>query len=281
MRPARREMTNGRRTHEYFRLMFHLRVRRLSPASPVLAAVLLLCVGLGRAEAQRGRGGPPPTPRAAAPVDLTGVWTTLVTEDWRNRMGPPVKGERSGIPLTPEGVRLTNAWDPAKDEAAGEQCRAYGAPGVMREPGRIRISWVDDTTLKIETEAGTQTRLLKFGAPAAAGEASWQGDSVASWEVPTGGGRRPRANTERTGNLKIVTKNLKPGYAQKNGVPYGANAVLTEYLHRVTETDGISYLLLTSILDDPAHYTTPFVRSTHYKKLPDTTPWTPEACSSR
>ena len=31
-------------------------------------------------------------------------------------------------------------------------------------PTRLRITWQDDTTLKIETDAGTQTRLLRFGA---------------------------------------------------------------------------------------------------------------------
>ena len=94
-----------------------------------------------------------------------------MTEDWRYRMVTPKKGDHPSVPLNAEGVRVADAWDPAKDEAAGEQCRAYGAAGVMRAPGRLHITWQDDNTLKIETEAGTQTRLLRFGStqPSACG----------------------------------------------------------------------------------------------------------------
>ncbi len=150
-----------------------------------LAALMLTVTAPLRA--QRGRGDQPvvpPAPKAAAPVDLTGYWVSVVTEDWRYRMVTPPKGERPGIPLNAEGGRVTNAWDPAKDEAAGEQCKAYGAAGVMRAPGRLRITWPDDNTLQVETEAGTQTRVFRFGARQAASDPaqpSWQGDSVAQW----------------------------------------------------------------------------------------------------
>src|SRR5438477_5590833 len=123
------------------------------------------------AQAQRGRAGagaPPASPKQQAPIDLTGYWVSVVTEDWRYRMVTAPKGDHPGLPLNPEGNRVANAWDPAKDEAAGEQCKAYGAAGVMRVPGRIHISWADDNRLKIETEAGTQTRMLAFGPAAAA-----------------------------------------------------------------------------------------------------------------
>ena len=43
-------------------------------------------------------------------------------------------------------ARLRTGWDPARDEAAGEQCRAFGAAGVLRLPTRVRISWQDDRT---------------------------------------------------------------------------------------------------------------------------------------
>src|SRR6185503_4556557 len=121
------------------------------------------------------------------------------TEDWRYRMITPAKGDHPSQPLNQAGARLADAWDPAKDEAAGEQCRAYGAAGVMRVPGRLHMTWQDDNTMKVETEAGTQTRLFRFlGAPAqtllavgapeipgvtaAAMAPSWQGLSLAVWE---------------------------------------------------------------------------------------------------
>lgn len=231
--------------------------------------------------AQRGA---PQNARSAAPVDLTGYWITIVTEDWRYRMVTPARGDHPSVPLNGAGNALANSWDPAKDEAAGEQCRAYGAAGVMRLPGRIHITWQDDATLKIETEEGTQTRLLTFGAPLPAASGSWQGESAAQWELAGGGrGGRGAAVTRPTGgNLKVVTTKMRPGYLQKNGVPYSANAVLTEYFSRTIEPNGDSWLILTSIVEDPQFLNGPFIRSTHYKRLPDNnTAWEAEPCSAR
>ena len=122
----------------------------------------------------------PATAQAAAPVDLTGYWVSVVTEDWLYRMVTPQKGDYSAVPLNAEARKVADAWDPAKDESAGEQCKAYGAPAIMRLPGRVHITWQDESTLKIETDAGTQTRLLHFGdAQPPAGEQGWQGYSTA------------------------------------------------------------------------------------------------------
>src|SRR5580692_10498355 len=126
----------------------------------------------------RGPQGPPPTPKAAAPVDFTGYWVSVVTEDWRWRMVTPIKGDFASIPFNADARKLGDAWDPAKDEAAGNQCKAYGAAAIMRVPGRLHITWADDNTLRIDTDAGSQTRLLHFGGkPPQGGEASWQGYS--------------------------------------------------------------------------------------------------------
>src|SRR5262245_50266417 len=169
------------------------------------------------------RGGAPPTPKAAAPFDMTGYWVSVVTEDWRWRMFPN-KGDYAGLPLNAEARKVADAWDPAKDQAAGEQCKAYGAAGIMRLPGRFHFTWQDDQTLKIETDAGTQTRVLYFGMPRGQG-GDWQGLSKAEWEyTPVAGGfsfaREGGGNTGRNGSLKVVTTKLRPGYLRKNGVPY-------------------------------------------------------------
>ena len=136
-----------------------------------MAVVLALC---GSVQAQRGNAQPPAAARAAAPMDLTGDWVSLVTQDWRWRMVTPPKGDYRGIPLTAEALKAAAGWDPARDEAAGEQCRSYGAPALMSVPGRVRISWQDADTLKVETDAGMQTRLLRF-APAAGRHAARRG----------------------------------------------------------------------------------------------------------
>jgi len=229
--------------------------------------------------AQRGAAA---NSRAAAPIDLTGYWVSIVTEDWRYRMVTPARGDHPSVPLNAAGNALANQWDPAKDEAAGEQCRAYGAAGVMRQPGRLHVTWQDDTTLKIDAEAGTQTRLLRFGPQPADAAGSWQGQAAAQWELAGARGRRGGVPPPMGGNLKVVTTRMKPGYLQKNGVPYGTNAVQTEYFSRTLEPNGDSWLILTAIVEDPQYLTGPFIRSTHYKRLPDTgAVWEPEPCSAK
>jgi len=248
---------------------------------PRRVALLLILLAATPASAQRGGGGAA-NPRAAAPIDLTGYWVSVVTEDWRYRMVTPARGDHPSVPLNAAGSALANQWDPARDEAAGEQCRAFGAAGVMRQPGRIHITWQDDTTLKVDAEAGTQARLLRFGPQPADGAGSWQGQAAAQWELAGARGRRGGGPPPMGGNLKVVTTKMKPGYLQKNGVPYSANAVQTEYFSRTLEPNGDSWLILTAIVEDPQYLTGPFIRSTHYKRLPDTsTIWEPEPCSAK
>lgn len=226
------------------------------------------------------RDAPPPTPQSMAPIDMTGYWVSVVTEDWRWRMTTPPKGDFAGVPLNAEGRKVMDAWDPAKDEAAGEQCRSYGAGNIMRVPGRLHITWQDDQTLKIETDSGMQTRLLYFGDPRGQG-GDWQGISKAEWELVPPGGYRGRGGPE-TGSLKVVTTNFKAGYLRKNGVPYSANSTLTEYFdvvkHPVT---GDTYLVLTTTFEDPTYLTEPMLTAAHFRKQADASGWNPTPCSAR
>jgi hypothetical protein len=262
-----------------------------------------------------GRGRGAQTPQAAAPIDLTGYWVSVVTEDWRWRMVTPPKGDYASVPISAEGRRVADTWDPVKDERDGNACRAYGAAAVMRVPGRVHITWENENTLKIETDAGTQTRLLRFGdVEAPPGEQGWQGISKAVWEIAggTGGGGRgggggfvppaagPRTGTAleggggggagapagsapapRYGSLKVVTTNMKPGYLRKNGVPYSENAVVTEYFDRHTEANGDEWFTVTTTVDDPKYLNTPFITSTGFKKERDGSKWRPTACAAQ
>jgi hypothetical protein len=243
------------------------------------AAVLLLSFTHVWAQAgQRGggRGQAPPTPRASAPIDLTGYWVAIVTEDWRWRMVTPPKGDFASIPTNPAGVQVGQQWDPAKDEAAGEQCKSYGAAAIMRVPGRIHITWQDDSTLKVDTDAGQQTRLFHFSEfpPAAP---SWQGNSSATWELA--GGRR--GGPPAGGSLKVVTTGLRPGYLRKNGYPYSDKTTVTEHYDRVTESNGDTWLIVQTIVNDPVYLAQEFVTSTHFKKQADDKGWNPQPCSAR
>jgi hypothetical protein len=232
------------------------------------------------AVAAQGRGGAPlpATPRQAAPIDLAGQWVAVISEDWRWRMVTPSKGDFPSIPLNLKGQELAEAWDPVKDEAAGEQCRAYGAPGLMRGPTRLRIGWLDDTTLKVETDYGMQTRLLRFGSAApAAGPRTWQGTSRAEWVMtgPARGGNR------RFGYMKSVTTNLRPGYLRKNGVPYSANAVFTEQWDVHAQPNGTRYLVITNIVEDPAYLQSPWITALHFTQERDPSKWDPTPCDAR
>src|SRR5262252_2102448 len=110
-------------------------------ACAVAAALFLLSVPVTMHAQRGGRGAPaaPQTGQAAAAIDLTGYWVSVVVEDWKYRMVTPRKGVYDTLTLNAEGRRVGDSWDPAKDETAGEQCRAYGAANIMRLPGRLHI----------------------------------------------------------------------------------------------------------------------------------------------
>jgi hypothetical protein len=257
----------------------------------VMLAAAPLCLHL---EAQ-GRGqnappGPPPSGKAAAPFDPTGYWVSLVTDDWRYRMLTPPKGNVDYLPVTAEARRAANAWDPAKDVADGEQCRAYGAGGIMRLPARLHITWEDDHTIKMDVDAGTQTRRFFFentpqlaSVHPAPAQASWQGYSLARWEFPPAGrGQAPgRGGITRVGQLKVVTTRMRPGYVRKNGVPYGPNATLTEYFVRLVDRGGQEYLVVTTMVEDPTNFQPAYIKTYQFKKQRDATGWNPRACGAK
>jgi hypothetical protein len=246
---------------------------------PLLLTLLLASLPTISPDAQRGRGaggGAPASPQQAAPVDLTGYWVSVVSEDWRYRMLTPPKGDVGGVPLNAEGRNIANAWDPAKDAASGEACRAYGAAGVMRIPGRLHITWQDERTLKVETDAGTQTRVLRFGGgAAAAAERTWQGNSVAAWDAVQGGDGSPR-----WGTLRVVTTQLRPGYLRKNGAPYSENTVLTEYFDLQSGPRNATWITITTIVNDPKYLTQEFITSTDFRKESDGSKWKPMPCTA-
>ena len=251
----------------------------------LVAFSLLLSVSLGAHAQGRGGGGGPQaggSPQTIAPIDLTGYWVSLVTDNWTYRVITPPKGDYLYLPLNAEARRVADTWDPAKDEAAGEQCNGYGPVGIMRMPTRLHITWQDANTLKLETDTGTQTRLLHFGAAdAPTGPRTWQGYSLAQWQFPgSGRGRGAQSGLSKAGTLKVTTTQMRPGYIHKNGVPYSENAVLIEYF-TVVEDKGLTILIDTLMLDDPKYLTQSFVRSAQFKKQADASGWEPSPCSAK
>jgi hypothetical protein len=277
-----------------------MRFRGFVISGLIASAGILFVAGID-VTAQRGQA--PRSARASAPIDLTGYWVAVITEDWRWRMLTPPKGDYASLPISAEGRRVADLWDLAQDEASGNQCKAYGVGNIMRMPGRLHITWQDDQTLKLEFDAGTQTRLLHFTGSAPAGAApTWQGYSSAQWEIAgqqqldrngipvapgtivpgagAGVGNRGGGDAPRGGSLKVTTANFREGYLRKNGVPYSATASIGEYFDRVgPEPNGDMYLIVRTVVEDAKYLTQPFITSTHFKLEPNwASKWSPTPC---
>ena len=255
------------------------------------AAVAAVALALGaRLAAQQAA----PTPRALAPIDLTGYWVSIVNEDWRWRMQTPPKGDVSSVPVNAEGRRVAEAWDYEREQSPANACKPFGVGGLSRIPGRIHITWQDDHSLKLEFDAGTQTRVLRFGTAPASATPTWQGDSSAAWEfaggietdrngipVATAAGRgaRPRPNAPKGGSLRVTTTNFLPAFLRKNGVPYSDKAKIEEYFDRITYPNGDTFLVVRTVVDDPVYLQLPFITSTNFKLEKDGSKWKPTPCA--
>ena len=240
----------------------------------ILAIAIMAAAGRPVASAQgRGRGGQPQAPataRTAAPIDLTGYWVPIITEDWPYRMWTALKGDYGGVPLSPEGRKVADTWDTSKDGS----CLAYGAAGLMRMPVRVRITWESDNALKLETDAGMQTRRLVFDKTQRPGPRSLQGFSVAEWEL--GPGNRP----DRGGSLKVTTTNMTGGWVRRNGAPYSDSATVTEYWDQFAGPTGDQWFTVNTIVEDAKYLQRPFITSSHFTKEPDGSKFKPTPCKA-
>lgn len=260
-------------------------------ATALLASLLLIAAGADSALAQRRNAPQPPageSAQAAAPIDITGHWVSLITDDWVYRMITPAKGDYSYVPLNAEGRRVADTWDPARDTAAGEECKGYAAPAIMRLPSRIHITWPDPNTLQLDIDNGMQTRLFRFGKPEPEGPRTWQGWSTAEWEISGNTDRQmvfadavtSLGEVPRQGSLKVDTTHLRAGYLRKNGVPFSEDAFMTEYYNLLTEEDGNQYLVVQTYVEDPRYLRAHFVRTMQFKREPDGSKRDPQPCSA-
>ena len=272
------------------------------PAAKLLVLLLVLAAsaswsGAGRAQ-QLILDGPVPVAapgRVEAPLDLTGTGVSVVTEDWADRMLTPAPGDYMSVPLNDVATDIANTWNLEADNAAGLQCKAFGAARIMRVPTRLQISWEDDYTLRIDTDAGSQTRLLNFSRQGhrpllsmmlegATRERTWQGYSVAEWEnVLINKSRmfyRPNSVAPPGGSLKVVTTRMLPGYLRPNGAPYSEDAILTEFFDRFTAPNGDDWFVVTTIVDDPAYLMQPYVTTSHFRREADASGWNPGPCET-
>jgi hypothetical protein len=241
------------------------------------AMAFFVTVTAARAVAQQ----PAPRPASAregALIDITGQWVSVINEDWRWRMVTPPRGDTSSIPVNAEGRRLADTWDLAADRARGDLCKAFGPPSLIRQPGRIRVRWENDNTLRLDFDAGRQTRRFLFESRPA-GARSVQGDSQARWfRQPQNRGIFGRGGRATGGSLEVVTTNLRAGYLRPNGVPYSERAVVKEFFDTFTLAEDGTWLIVTTVVNDPEYLTQEFVISSQFKKETDTSGWNPRPC---
>ena len=242
----------------------------------------------------RGGGGPAVAAREAAPVDLTGTWVSLVTEDWIERLSPdsPASGSGGGFGFGGGGGGRGGGGVGGQPAARSDDpCAAYGAGGIMRVPGRLRIRWQDENTLLLEYDAGSQRRLVRFGAPSGAPQSpSLQGTSTGSWQASAGGGRgrggppqgfgapsdgRGGTAPNRWGSLEIRTTDLTPGYLLTSRSWYGDGATLIE-LVRYHSDFGQDYFTVTAIVEENGATTS--MTSSTFRKEPNASKFEPTAC---
>jgi hypothetical protein len=268
----------------------------------------------------RGQAGAPQAPQTAqqaALFDLTGTWVSVVNQDWYYRMITPTKGQYGGVPLTAAARTIADQFDPAPYGGANYQtsgiidCRAYGAPNVMRMPTRVRIAWDSANVLKIETDWGQQTRFIRFDpariygdiqqdlmmgiVPASTGAPSLQGSSTAMWERPyqinaniwtrgptgRGGGLGTIRQSEQQpgGSMAVLTTNLSGGWLRRNGVPYSARARVVEHYRPFQDPTGAQWFNVTIQVTDPEYLQRPFNTTADFRKEPDNSKWAPHPCA--
>src|SRR4030095_5628382 len=224
----------------------------------------------------QGRVGASGNARGGALIDLTGQWVSVITEDWRWRMVTPPKGDTASVPLNPAGRKIAEAWDLNADRDGGQLCKAFGPPGLIRQPGRLRVRWENDSTLVMESDAGTQTRRFRFGGTSPAGARTLQGQSEARWfRQPQNRGIFGRGDAARGGSLEVVTTNLTPGYLRPNGVPYSERAAGQGFFDSFTLPEDGTWLIVTTVVQDPEYLTQEFVISSQFKKETDLSKWNP------
>ncbi len=226
--------------------------------------------------------GPPPPAQQSAPIDLTGYWVSIVTEDWRWRMLTPPHGDYASVPLNPQGKKVADMWTTAEDGS----CKAYGAAGLMRMPTRVHITWADDDTLKLETDWGEQTRMIYFRRSDVPRQSpTLQGSSLGQWEFPQpvggGFGRPPRGRKIPGGDLKVVTDNLAPGWLRRNGVPYGSQTHLLEHYQTFQDPTNKTWFDVTTQVDDSEYLAAPFITSSDFRRESDGSKWAPHPCKGQ
>ena len=78
----------------------------------------------------------------AAPLDLTGYWEPLITEDYKLRMHGVKKGDYNGIALTDAAKAIADRYRPdaGAEELLLDKCVPHGAVRILFTDTRLHIT---------------------------------------------------------------------------------------------------------------------------------------------
>src|SRR5579871_4570342 len=183
-------------------------------------------------------------------LDLSGIWTPVLHEDFPERIPGPELANYAGLPIT-DGARLwAESWDASRLTLPEHQCQVHVVPYIYRGPLALRI-WDerDPQTQRLIAihqyiQNYEQSRTIWMDGrphPPATAAHTWMGFSTGKWEGSI---------------LTVYTTHIKQGWVRRNGLPESDQATLVEHFMRYGNV-----MTHVSIVTDPVYLTEPLIKS--------------------
>jgi len=191
---------------------------------------------------------------AAAQMDFSGNWGTIIAEDFPERIPGPELGDYLGLPITAANRLRADSWSPSRLTMPEQQCRVHVSPYIYRGPTNLRI-WEEkdpETQALVAIHNYSQTyeqnrTIWMDGRPHPPDYAmhTWMGFSTGKWEGEI---------------LTVYTTHIKTGWIRRNGLIESDRATLTE--HFIRHGDILTHV---SIVTDPGYLTEPLIKSQDFR----------------
>ena len=187
-----------------------------------------------------------------AQVNLSGVWSAKLHEDWPDRLFGPELGDYGGLPINDADRLRATSWNASLITLPEYQCRVHPSDyafsfadiRIWEERDRdsqdliaIHIhhfAWATERTIRMDGRPHPPDYALHTAMGFSTGK--WDGDI-----------------------LTVTTTHLKEGWARRNGVARSDRATVTE--HFIRHDDGLTWVV---VVNDPAYFSEPLFRSHDY-----------------
>jgi len=187
-----------------------------------------------------------------AQVNLSGVWSARLDEDFPDRLAGPELGDYGGLPINANDRMRATSWSASLITVPEYQCRvhpsdyAFSFADIRMWEERDRATQ-DLIAIHIHHFAwGTERTIWMDGRPHPPDYAlhTAMGFSTGRWDGDT---------------LTVTTTHLKEGWARRNGIARSDRATVTE--HFIRHGDDLTWAVVVS---DPVYFTEPLFRSHDY-----------------